>query len=737
MSAIKTLFKRFTIFTRRARAAQVLTTALIASIIVSAVFTYISITNPDRFGISNDPGSASNLLILNIALLLMLAILVSRKLINLYSAREKGRVGSRLLMKLVIMFSLVAIVPSIVVGLSSSFYLNLGIKSWFDERVSNAVQESVKVADAYLKEHKDNIRTDAINLSNLINSDAISFAFDTDSLGKLLDEEAARSFFADAVIFHSEKSPSSPVRDRTIIANAHNFIATNIHGLIVDPLDNVTDRDLDNADKDNVVLIPGKEDKVTALIRIRELNNAYLLVSRYVDDKVLQHTKEAHNAADEYEKLKNQIANFQVKSTIFFVLIAIFLLLAALWMAFRFANNLVAPVTALVSATDRVKRGEYSVRVKEGPLNDEIAVLSRSFNQMASELEQQKRSLILAKREAEERNSFTEAVLSDLTSGVMAIDNDKRITLLNRSAKEMLDLNNRTIGKFLRDVAPEFLEVVNEAEQKELDDFEKQISIRRKTKRMNFLIRTSPQTAKNAEGYILTFDDITELVSAQRSSAWSDVAQKIAHEIKNPLTPINLSAQRLAKKYTKFIPEEERENFEGYTNTIARHTTDIANIITGFSNFAKMPAPKFSRTDLSEILKDAVFSARVRKSKIDFTLDMPDKMETVADPSQISQVLTNIIKNAAESVTESKKPGGNIKATARMGENITITIDDNGKGFPDELIDRLTEPYVTTRTKGTGLGLAIVKKIMQDHHGKIELTNIRGGARVVLTLPIL
>ena len=728
MSVFAKIFNRLLKIARKTKIAQVITIALTASIIISVSFTYYAITHPETSGIGNDPVSVSNLLLVNIGLLLMLALVVSRKLVQLWFAREKGRAGSRLLMKLVVMASLVAIIPAAVVGLSSSFYLNLGIKSWFDERVSDAVNESVMVADAYLKEHTEIIKAEAVSMAGQINSN-VSFSFDPELLTKFLTDEATRRDLSEAMVFEADnKTGMNNDLTKRLIASAQG-------GLVLDQLAKVTSATLDAANKGQVVLVSSDDNKVTAITHWH--GNYYLLISRFIDDRVLEHTRQARSAKDEYDSLKKQIVAFQTNSSIFFVLIALFLLLGALWMAFRFANNLVAPVVSLVAATDRVKRGEFTVRVKEARQNDEIGVLSRSFNQMASELEQQKRSLILAKREAEERTAFTEAVLSDLSSGVMAIDGDKRVTLLNRSAKEILDLSEKTIGKFLRDAVPEFSEALDEAEERKQPSFEKQVSLRRKTKRMNFSVRISPQTAKNVEGYILTFDDITELVSAQRSAAWSDVARKIAHEIKNPLTPINLSAQRLAKKYLKMMPDDEKENFEGYTNTISRHTADIANIIQEFSNFAKMPAPKFARVNISEILKDAVFSARVRRSKIEYTLDMPDHMDTIADASQVSQVLTNVIKNASESVHESKKEGGCIKTTATMGENIVITIDDNGKGFPEELMDRLTEPYVTTRSKGTGLGLAIVKKIMQDHNGKIELTNIKGGARVILTLPIL
>lgn len=731
MSGLTKIFNKLLRRVQKASPERLWSWILLPLIIVFIAYTYYVITHPDKAGISGGAVSIRNLIMINIALLTVLAFVVLRKLLKLWFAREKGRAGSRLLMKLVIMASLVAIIPAAVVGLSSSFYLNLSIKSWFDDRVSNAVNESVKVADAYLKEHTENIRAEVVTMAGQINSN-ITFAFDNDQLTKFLTDEATRRLLSEAVVFYADNKVGSERENnewnKRVVASAQG-------GFELDPLDKVTSSTLSAADKGQVVLATG-DDKVTSVVHLR--GNYYLLISRFIDERVLEHSKQARTAKQEYDILKTQIADFQSNSSIFFILIAIFLLLGALWMAFRFANTLVAPVTSLVFATDRVKSGEFTVRVKEGPQTDEIGVLSRSFNQMAEELEQQKRSLILAKREAEERTAFTEAVLSDLSSGVIAIDGDKRISLLNRAAKQLLALKSDSVGKYLSEAVPEFADAFNEALEKRQPSYETQVALRRKTQRMNFIVRISPQTAKNVEGFILTFDDITELVSAQRMAAWSDVARKIAHEIKNPLTPINLSAQRLAKKYLKLMPEEEKENFEGYTSTISRHTADIANIIQEFSNFAKMPAPKFARVNISEILKDAVFSARVRRSKIEFTLDMPDEMDTVADASQISQVLTNIIKNASEAVHESRKEGGLIRTTARMGENITITIEDNGKGFPEELMDRLTEPYVTTRQKGTGLGLAIVKKIMQDHNGKLELSNLKsGGAKVVLTLPIL
>lgn len=724
MEFMKNKVKNLLEAARKAKLASVITILLVFTVILSSVVTYIAITNPDVFGFGSATNVKSTLLRVHFGLLLLLAVIVCRRLVHLYFSHKRGRSGSRLLMKLVAMSSLIAIIPAIVVALSSSYYLNLSMKLWFDQRVSRAVVESVAVADAYLREHKEIVRADATTMANEMNGPNFVFGISQPELVGYLNEQAGKRILAEAIVFRKDNFGYQ------IIAAYNPSFQLNSR---------LTRDAVQIADGGHIALLSDDDtDKATALIKLNNYDERYLLISRFVDSKVLMHTAQAKGAADEYLKLKKQIGSFQVESTIYFVIISIYLLLGAIWMAFRFANNLVVPISNLVSATDRVKKGEFTVRVKEGPENDEIGILSRSFNQMAEELDNQKHDLMRANRDSEERAAFTETVLLGVSSGVMAIDVDRKIITINRIAMDLLAVNKSAIGKRLNDVAEEFEGLLKESIDKKNSDQQSQVSIRRKQKRMNLMVRVTPQTnRRTVEGYIFTFDDITELLSAQRHAAWSDVARRIAHEIKNPLTPINLSAQRIAKKYKNLVPDDERENFEGYTDTITRHTADIAKIITEFSDFAKMPSPKFSRCDISELLKSAVFSARVAHSNVTIELDMPDKMETVADPSQITQVLTNTMKNAAESISDKDIKDGKIMVIAQLGKNIEIYIDDNGGGFPDELIDRLTEPYVTTRSKGTGLGLAIVKKIMEDHNGKLELSNIKNGARVKLVLPIV
>lgn len=699
---------------------------LVMLLLLSSALTYVVILDPAMLSIDRDPDLPNKMLTFNAAILLVLAVIMLRQVLRSWGAGDRGRTGSRLLLKMVMVFSLVAIVPAVVVGISSSFYLNLGIKSWFDDRVSEAVQESVEVANAYLEEHSRSIRVDAVNLSSEMRNNFAYLAFDNERLNKYLTSLALRRVLAEVVVFNTDK-----------ILGSSNF------GVTIDPREQISAESLDIARAGEVATMKEGGDKLAAVIQLSSTPETFLFISRFVDAKVVGHTERARGAAEEYIKLKNQIIQLQINSTIFFVTITLFILLGAIWMAFRFALKFVSPISNLVTATDRIKKGEFTVRVSELPQNDEIAVLSRSFNQMASELESQRRGLIIANREAEEKSQFSEEVLYGVSSGVIALNQDRKVTLINMAGKRLLSLDNDVIYKYLKEIIPEFYEVYEEFAKRPTKPIQKQVAVRRKAKRMAFNVRINPHVEKHQEGYVITFDDVTELLSAQRSAAWSDVARKIAHEIRNPLTPINLSAQRLAKKYTKVVPEDEKESFEGYTNTIVRHTADIARIIGEFSNFSKLPAPRFAKVDISELLKDAVFSSKVASSKIEFALDMPDQMKTMADGGQISQVLTNIIKNAAESVESKRKKGGKISTEAELLEDeIIITIEDNGGGFPEELIDRITEPYVTTREKGTGLGLAIVKKILSDHNGSLELSNLTDkkkgivGAKVKLTIPL-
>jgi two-component system nitrogen regulation sensor histidine kinase NtrY len=417
---------------------------------------------------------------------------------------------------------------------------------------------------------------------------------------------------------------------------------------------------------------------------------------------------------------------------------ALLVLIGAIWLGMTTASRIAEPVARLVKAADRVAAGDLSARVDTGSAPEEINILSKSFNRMTDDLQQQQAALRSASMDAENRRQFIETVLSGVSAGVVGLDAGGRISAYNHQAAMLLDLPaDAARGEALARVAPEFVEVVEEAGRS--GEAEAEIDLMRGTETRRLRVRAGGHAA---DGLVLTFDDITRLVAAQRNAAWKDVARRIAHEIKNPLTPIQLSAERLRRKYRKEI-SSDLETFDRCTDTIVRQVEDIGRMVDEFSAFARMPAPKFSACDPAELLRQAVFARRVAHPDIDIEIDVQaDDSQIVCDERMVGQALTNVLKNAAEAVETrrhaSAQPPGRIVArlTSKDGQ-LAYEIEDNGVGLPARDRDRLTEPYVTTREKGTGLGLAIVKRILEDHGGGLALRdNPRGqGALVTLTLP--
>jgi two-component system nitrogen regulation sensor histidine kinase NtrY len=499
---------------------------------------------------------------------------------------------------------------------------------------------------------------------------------------------------------------------------------------------------LERAKRGEVVLMTAEHDKVRALVRLDTLNDTYLLVGRLIDSKVLEHMASAQGAVSEYNGLKAQLDRLQVMFSIVFVTLALLLLLAAVWYGMRFAARLTTPISNLVLAAERVRGGDFSARVDDAAYKDEIGTLSRSFNRMTEQLSAQRTELMDANRRLDERRRFSEAVLSGVSAGVIALDRNKHITLSNRSAATILNKIDQPVAPetSIESVLPGIGELLVQAEQLPGEMAQNTLTLNKNGKTITLHVRvTVEQFDAEIEGFIVTFDDITLLVAAQRNAAWADVARRVAHEIKNPLTPIQLAAERLKRKYLKFIVDDQ-ESFIKYTDTIAKHVGDIGRMVEEFVSFARMPQPKFSDEDIGGIIRKAVFSAQVANPAIAYKLDIPAQpFMFYCDERQITQIMTNLLKNAAEAIeaknTSPAKGEGAIRVQLSChDELLEITIEDNGIGLPAVEPQQLLEPYVTTRTKGTGLGLAIVKKIVEDHKGRISLENIPGGgARVVLS----
>jgi two-component system, NtrC family, nitrogen regulation sensor histidine kinase NtrY len=495
------------------------------------------------------------------------------------------------------------------------------------------------------------------------------------------------------------------------------------------------------------IITSANEGRVRALVRLDDfrLPGLMLYVGRPIEPLVLSHVKENNEAVDQYERLEGQRSAFQNSFMLIFGAGALLLLLAAVWVGLNFATQISRRISGLVVAAEKVRGGDLSARVIEVDENDEFGSLSRAFNRMTGQLESQQSELVEANRQLDVRRQFTEAVLSGVSAGVIGLDDQGSIHLPNRSASTLLNIElEQHLGQPLAAIVPEMAPLLDQVFDMPERLVEGQIRLMDGGRGMVLLVRiASERGQRETRGFVVTFDDITELLAAQRKAAWADVARRIAHEMKNPLTPIQLSAERLKRKYLSEI-KTDPETFAICTDTIIRQVGDIGRMVDEFSSFARMPAPTMRPENLLEITRQAVFLQRTAHSEIDFTVDIPvEPVEVTCDSRQISQALINLLQNAIDSIHArqvAQAGGGGIPDPGRIfvtlhsSANRTIlSVLDNGKGLPKEGRENLTEPYVTTRAKGTGLGLAIVKKIMEDHAGELLLQDgPDGGASVGL-----
>lgn len=724
------LWAGLAVFGRRFPWTRNITLVLVVASVISAFTTYTVMTRSDNpFG--PDPEMVLALGLINVVLLLALITVVAHRAFRLWIELKRGSVGSRLQTRMVVMFSLISMVPTVTVAGFSAFFLNAGIEAWFSEKVNTGLEESVIVAEAYLREHRDSIRSDVRVMASEVDKGFYEGANTPATLSRLLSMLASSRGLAEAAIIQ---------RGQMIAQTSLTFSLS---------FENMPPQAAEIAATGEIVVV-ADDDKIRAIVKLRSMPDAYLVIGRLIDSRVVDHMENTQSAVNEYRAVRAQLSNIQIQFSIMFVLVSLLLLLVAIWYGMLFAARLVVPISQLVEAAERVRAGDYATRVDEGPENDELATLGRAFNRMTNQLASQRRDLMKANRQLDNRRRFSEAVLSGVSAGVVALDVNGSITLHNRSAQQLLGIpqGESITGRAVADIMPEIGGLLEEAVARPDKVQQAELTVQAGDKPLTFHARLAAlEFDGEVESFILTFDDITPLVAAQRHAAWADVARRVAHEIKNPLTPIQLSAQRLKRKYQKDLGAEERENFAKYTDTIIRHVGDIGRMVEEFVNFARMPAPAFGRENMSDLLTRAVFSGETAHPHIAYHLELPEKPLFVdIDASQVRQVITNLVKNAAEAV-EAQLANGTM-ATVQTGGQITVTctaneehcvieVKDNGVGFPGEQIHRLLEPYVTTRAKGTGLGLAIVKKIMEDHKGRVELENRpEGGALVRLVFPL-
>ncbi len=718
---------------RRYRNAATLGLVILAPILVLA--TFLVLGPLDR---AASPFALRLVLLADMVYALVVATLVAMRIASMVAARRARSAGSRLHLRLTGVFALIALIPTVIVAIFAGMTINVGLEGWFSDRVSGVVGASLSAAVAYQDDQRRDLTEDA------------------EALGEFLNSARERSVFVSdgeirQLLGQGQGLVQRGLREAFVIDGTGEIRARGERSYLFD-FEQPDEATIAGAAEGETMIIEDLDlDEFRALLRLSAFPDRYLYVSRDVDGDILGLLDEAAETAQLYRQLEAERGRIVFEFGLLYLSFAVILILAAVWLGLWFAERLSRPVGRLAGAAQRVGAGDLDVQVVEEPGDDEIAMLGRLFNQMTRQLKGQRETLLANNQQIERRRRLFDSVLTSVTAGVIGLDASGRITFINRSAERILKIKEDTQSVHLKVAAPEFASLLEQLDKSGKETEQAEIRVARGGVAETLLVRIA--TRKGAEGedegYVIAFDDVTDLVTAQRMAAWGDVARRIAHEIKNPLTPIQLSAGRIKRKF-RDAAGDDADQLDQMTDVIVRQTEDLKRIVDEFSKFARMPEPDRSLQDLSQILRDAV-TLQETSEALELTSDVPEgPVAADLDATMIGQALTNLIKNAGEaieSLTESGKiPDGHApRVHVEMsfdGQSATIRISDNGIGLPEDR-SRLFEPYVTTRAKGTGLGLPIVKKIIEEHGGTLVLVDAdpldgsgQIGACAEITLPL-
>jgi|SoiMethySBSTD1v2_1073268.scaffolds.fasta_scaffold15202_3 two-component system, NtrC family, nitrogen regulation sensor histidine kinase NtrY len=676
-------------------------------------------------------------LFVNLLLVIAMVAVIAMHIAGLTRAWRKKVAGARLHARIVALFSVIAALPAILLAVAATTTFSRALDNWFNQQTMSIVLNSLNVAHAYLDEHGQVIRTDIVNMAKDLDEAASQLASDENKFRQLLFAQAGLRDLPVAYVVNARGQVKVAVLEDEKIP----YIAPPEHLLRA-------------ADGGQVpLLMPRDTFRVAAVAKLNNYPDSYLYVARGVDPQVVRHLRSTEDGVKRYESLRQVRGGLKFAHGLMYFMISLTALLAAIWAGLWFAGRFVAPIRRLITAAQQVTRGNLKVELPILRGESDLRRLSVNFNAMTKELERQRTDLVTANTQLIERRRFMEAVLSGVSAGVIGLDRDERITLASRSAQKLLGLEEaELIGKPLADSVPQFGAILHEAvEQRNRP--QRQVTIIIGGEERNFAVRvTREEQGEEDYGSVITFDDVTELVAAQRTSAWADVARRIAHEIKNPLTPIQLSAERLRRKYSNVI-KDDRETFDRCTDTIIRQVGDVVEMVNAFSQFARTPQLQMEENDIREVVRKAVFDRQEAASEIVYDTRLGSEPIMVScDRRVISQAIGNLLKNAQEAIqswAESANKEADWRArietvVRRHGDLVDIEIMDNGPGLPKHNRNRLLEPYVTTKgAKGTGLGLAIVQKSVEQHGGALSLEDApttpdrQHGALLRITLPVL
>ncbi|MDB9971571.1 ATP-binding protein [Alphaproteobacteria bacterium] len=696
---------------------------------ISGLATFIAMTpsgNANKFLI---------LLLLNIDLVLLISliIIITKRIVNIWSRKKSGQLGAKLHSKVVVMFCLLAAAPAIVVAIFGAIFFTVGIDNWFSSQINNALNKSLLVSEAYVELGQQQIASETNDVAGIINSSDVLKGIENfniqknNNLKRILNKIAYERGLTELIIFDDNNNIIAESELSFLFKSPVRIELLNLSKSSRRPAMNYSSNDL--------------QQTISAISPINIFAKHYVYISKFKDLKVINDINLLKNAVKNYKSVENKKEGLHITFTMIFIVVAVLLMFVAILMGLNFANGLVTPITNLANAAERVSLGDLKVRVPDNSNKDEIADLSKIFNKMTEQLENQRNELISSNKELQGRIRFTETVLTGVTAGVLGLDKTGKIFLPNRTALDLLDLDiNKINNCYLIEVVPEMKALFIELQSNNQPLVMGELELTRKDKKLTLITKITVEKDNNKIlGYVVTFDDMTEFFKIQRVAAWSDVAKRIAHEIKNPLTPIQLAAERIKRKYKNHITLEP-DIFLSCISIIIRQVDGMRKMVDEFSAFARMPIPVYKKANLTNLVRELGSISLVSNESIYVDIRVPKKnIFAIIDENQIRQALQNIISNAINSMSE-RKNKDNIKnkliiELKNMSNNIyTILVKDSGIGLPSNISGDLTDPYVTTRKNGTGLGLAIVKKIMEDHNGKLILDNLKNNSGVCVSL---
>lgn len=692
---------------RRFQAAGTMTLFILGPLL--ALATFVLIGGPFSVGAEN--AVLRFVLLFDLVYVLVVAALVINRIFRIIVARRAKSAGSRLHLRLAGVFTVVALTPTILVAIFAMLTINMGLEAWFSERVRNAIGAALTAAESYKIEQYEGLNKDIRTLKDFID----------DNLPAI-----QRNGFP-AVLAQGQSQIQRGLKEAFVIDGSSGLRVRGIRSYLFF-YEAPTPQEIQRAEDGQIVFIlDGEHNELRALMKLTTYLDRYLYVTREVDGALLALLDDTQQMAQLYQQQEQERGRRLFEFGLIYLGFALILILAAIWLSLWFAERLSRPVGRLAGAAQRVGAGDMNVRVPQEQGDDEIAMLGRYFNEMTKQLKAQRDALLNNTRQIEDRQRVFDSVLGSVTSGVVGLNPERRIEFINRAACDLLNLPQGATQQAIEDAVPEFTALIDKVETSKSEAHQEEVRVVRRGRIENLLVRVAKRRDESDAliGYVVAFDDVTDLVSAQRMAAWGDVARRIAHEVKNPLTPIKLSAERIKRKFAKALPQEQ-EAVVAMTDTIIRQTDDLRRIVDDFSKFARMPEPDRVDTDIAKVLRDALALQSVAGRDVEFEADIPNStVNFVCDATLMSQVFINLIKNAVEAIEARRSKGqvfnARVQVSLKQGPDmIEIAVSDTGIGLPQDRA-QLFEPYVTTRDEGTGLGLSIVKKIVEEHDGTMHL----------------